>query len=65
MVEFVRVSDPISKAHVTVSAAEAARLGLTPLKQSAVDRNGRPLRAKSRTNLPPAVAASGSSEEKE
>jgi hypothetical protein len=58
MTEFVRVTDPVSKAHVTVAASFAERLNLTPLKSDAVDRAGRPLPAKQRVDLRSASAGS-------
>lgn len=45
MAEYVRVTDPDTKAHVTVTAQRAKSLGLTPLKETAVDGRGRPLAA--------------------
>lgn len=51
MPEFVRVTDPVSGAHVTITAAFADQLGLKPLKSAAVDRTGRPLPAKPRVDL--------------
>jgi|GEM_PF-3128586 len=47
--DLVRVSDPHSGAHVTVTRAAADAAGLTPLKADAVDRFGAPLPAKPRT----------------
>lgn len=44
----VRVTDPVSRVRVTVSAARAKKLGLDPLKQPATDRFGVPLPAKPR-----------------
>lgn len=51
MPDFVRVTDPDTGAHVTVTAARAKSLGLTPLKQSATDRFGNLLPAKPRVDL--------------
>lgn len=52
MPEFVRVTDPVSGAHVTVAASFAERLKLSPLKSKpALDRAGRPLPAKPRVDL--------------
>lgn len=45
MPDFVRVTDPDSKAHVTVTRSFAERHKLTPLQQPAVDRYGKPLPA--------------------
>ena len=57
MPEFVRVTDPDTGAHVTVTAGRAKALGLTPLKQSGADRFGNPLPAKPRVDL--GASASG------
>lgn len=51
MPDFVRVTDPDTGAHITVTAARAKSLGLTPLKQSGTDRFGNPLPAKPRVEF--------------
>lgn len=51
MPEFVRVTDPDTGAHVTVTAQRAQALGLKPHKSAAVDRYGNPLPAKPRVDL--------------
>ena len=51
MPEFVRVTDPDTGAHVTVTAQRAEALGLKPLKSAATDRFGNPLPAKPRVDL--------------
>lgn len=51
MPEFVRVSDPVL-GHFTTSRVRAESLGLTVLKSDAVDRFGKPLAGKPRTEIP-------------
>lgn len=51
MPDFVRVTDPVTGAHVTVTAQRAEALGLKPLKSAATDRFGNPLPAKPRVEL--------------
>lgn len=53
MPDFVRVTDPDTGAHVTVTAQRAESLGLKPLKSAALDRFGNPLPAKPRVDLRP------------
>lgn len=50
MPKFVRVVDPVSKAHITVTEAFARKHSLSPLNQPATDRIGNPLPAKPREN---------------
>lgn len=63
--DLVRVSDPHSGAHVTVTRATADAAGLTPLKSEATDRYGVALAAKPRTDKTGAPTKAATSEKKE
>lgn len=62
--DWVRVRDTRTGHHLTVTAKQATKPHFTELKQPAVDRNGNPLPAKPKTDIPTTKPAEGDNKEK-